>query len=118
MRRMNHGERWKDMEVEIREYDPQQMQELINENRRSLGLPPQVRKSTDQFEKVEDHGRIAFSACAAVWNRRDGTHVALCAPTIEELERAWEAIVNHALDRERVQKVLIISATSKQELSG
>ena len=72
--------------------------------------PSQVRKSTDQFEQVEDHGRIAFSACAAVWNRSDGTHVALCAPTVEELEGAWEAIVSRALDRERVQKVLIISA--------
>ena len=52
--------------------------------------------------------RTGVEACAAVCSL-GGDNIAICAPTSEALERAWELLMPTAVDLQHAQRVVIIS---------
>lgn len=66
--------------------------------------------ASDQFKKMQDHGRIAFEGFMAVY-RNGGNHILLVAPSLDSLSDAWDKIVEiPPLVRESAQHVLIVKA--------
>lgn len=70
---------------------------------------------TNQFQKTEDHKRVAFKAVVAVWSEEDNPcHLAIAAPTKDGLREAWKRITGLDLIEDRVQNVLFL----KEETHG
>jgi hypothetical protein len=99
--------------MEFKEFDRGVMAQAVAENRRIVGLSPQngLRdgKNSLAFERTRDHGRIAFKAQMAIYNKC-GQHIIVAGPDVDALEKAWNEITGVPLDRTSAQEVFIVSA--------
>jgi len=100
----------------MEEYDVDVMSQMVSQNRKNVGLPPQnglrAGRTSLSFERVVDHGRIAFKGYMAIWNKNETEHIVIGAPDLEALSVAWLGIVGVPLDRTLSQEVFIVSAKS------
>lgn len=98
--------------MDFQEFDPGVMAEAVANNRVNAGLPPQNGLSNGKnslaFVRTRDHGRIAFKAYMAIYNKR-GQHVIVAAPDLDALATAWDGITGVPLDRTSAQEVFIVS---------
>lgn len=62
---------------------------------------------SNEFTPTKDHDRSACEAWVAIWND-GGRHVAIAAPTLEQLQLAWLRITNLDLIVDRAQHVFFV----------